>query len=110
MARVKKTPVIREAKRKPGYFVIVIGNKKISNLTTDEFLEKYFVNLDKNLKEDTDLEKLIKQYELVWSKKGKIYYIDSWGHTWEQGASKTKMIDYLCKFQKALKSEDNNSK
>ena len=95
MARIKKTPVIREAKRQPGYFVIVIGDKKISNLTTNEFLEKYFVNLDKNLKEDSDLEKLIKQYELVWSKKGKIYYIDSWGHKWEQGASKSKMIDYL---------------
>ena len=92
--QVKRTRMPRE-KRQPGYFVIVIGDKKISHLNTNELLDKYFVNLNANLKKDTDLEKLIKQYEAVWSKKGKIYYIDSCGHVWKQGASKNKMINYL---------------
>ena len=90
-----KTVIKETKKRKPGYFEIHIGEKKLSPLTLSEFLDKYFVNLDKNLNKETDLEKLIKQYELVWNKKGKIYYIDSWGHRWEQGASKSKMLNYL---------------
>ena len=95
MTRTKKTPVIREPKRQPGYFEIHIGEKKISPLTKLEFLDKYFINLENNLKKDTDLEKLIKQYEIVWKKKGKIQYIDSWGHKWDQGVSKNVMLDYL---------------
>ena len=91
----KKVTTIREPKRQPGFFEIYIGEKKISPLTKSEFLDKYFVNLKNNLKKDTDLEKLIKQYEVVWKKKGKIFYIDSWGHRWEQGASNQVMLDYL---------------
>jgi len=93
---------IREPKRRPGFFVIVINGKKISNLNTNDFLEKYFVGLNKNLKKDTDLEKLIAAYESIWKKKGRIFYIDSWGHKWEQGASKRKMLEYLTNKQNEL--------
>ena len=92
----KKVNIPKETKkRQPGYFKIIIGEKVISPLTKEEFLDKYFVNLDKNLKKDTDLDKLIKQYELVWRKKGKIQYIDSWGHKWDQGVSYKVQLEYL---------------
>lgn len=85
----------KRKERKSGYFEIIIKNKKISNLTKDEVLDKYFINLDKNLKKDTDLEKLIKQYEESWKKLGRVQYIDSWGHLWNQGVSHSYMLRYL---------------
>lgn len=95
----KKQPTssvrIRQPKRQPGYFILTIKNKQISNLSKQELLEKYFINLDKNLKKDTDLEMLIKQYEKTWKKLGKVQYIDSWGHKWEQGVSHNAMLEYL---------------
>ena len=92
----KKISIPKESKkRQPGYFKIIIGEKSISPLTKQELLEKYFVNLEKNLNKDTDLDKLIKQYELVWKKKGTIQYVDSWGHKWDQGVSHKVMLEYL---------------
>ena len=96
------TPRIRTEKRKPGFFEIHIGDKKISPLTKSELLDKFFININKNLKKDSDLELLIRQYEYVWKKKGKIIYVDSWGHKWEQGASKQVMLDYLKKKQNEI--------
>lgn len=95
MKSKKKPVVIREAKRQPGYFKIQLGEKEYSPLTKEEFLDRYFIKLDKNLNKDTDLNKLLKQYESVWKKLGHIYYIDSWGHLWEQGPSDRVMLEYL---------------
>ena len=105
MKKKKATPVIRETKRQPGYFKIIIGEKTISPLTKEEFLDKYFINLDKNLNKDTDLNKLIKQYESVWKKKGKIQYVDSWGHKWDQGPSNKVMLSYLEKKQNEITTQ-----
>lgn len=105
----KKQPVIREAKRQPGYFEITVKGKTASHLTKQDFLDKYFINLDKNLKEDTDLEVLIKQYEKVWEKYGKIQYIDSWGHKWDQGVSHKVMLEYLQNKQNEITKSIHNS-
>lgn len=105
MAKKKKETVIlpREPKRQPGYFELYFDKKLVgTRLTLEDFLPKYFVNLDKNLKEDTDLEELIKKYEKIWSCKGKIYYIDSWGHKWNQGPSKTKLLNYLNEYSQKI--------
>lgn len=98
-----KTTIERGKKRQPGYFIITIKGKQSSHLTKEELLEKYFINLDKNLNKDTDLEKLIKQYEVTWKKLGTIQYIDSWGHKWDQGVSHKAMLEYLQRNQNDTK-------
>ena len=98
----KPVKTIREPKRQPGYFELEFNGKTVSHLSKQDFLDKYFIGLEKNLKEDTDLEKLIKQYESVWKKSGKVRYIDSWGHIWDQGVSHKVMLDYLTNKQNEL--------
>lgn len=102
MPRKKKELVVlpRQMKRQPGYFILYFGGKCVgSRLTLEDLLPKYFINLEKNLDSSTDLEQLLKKYEITWKTKGKIEYIDSWGHRWEQGPSKSKLLDYLVKAQ-----------
>lgn len=104
MSIVKKkketTPLPREPKRQPGYFVLYLGGKCVGNrLTLEDFLPRYFINLDKNLNADTDLEELLTKYENIWKTKGKVEYIDSWGHKWNQGPSKSKLLGYLSDVQ-----------
>ena len=105
MAKKKqeKVSLPREPKRQPGYWELYFGGKLVgTRLTLEELLPKYFVNLDKNLDSDTDLEELVSKYEKIWSTKGKIYYIDSWSHRWNQGPSKTKLLNYLNEYSKKI--------
>ena len=108
MATKKKESIkIREPKRQPGYFQLYWDGKCVGqHLTLEEFLPKYFNKLKDNLAREPDLEKLIKQYEYIWKKKGKVIYIDSWGHKWNQGPSHTKLLNYL---QNELSKQVQNS-
>ena len=83
-------------KRGKGYYELYLGEKCLgTGLSLNDFLPKYFVNLSNNLKKDSDLEVLLKLYEQNWRKKGKIYYIDSWGHKWKQGPAHKRLLEYL---------------
>lgn len=98
-----KVSLPREPKRQPGYYELYFGEKLVgTKLTLEDFLPKYFVNLEKNLTEDTDLEQLLVKYEKIWKTKGKVYYIDSWGHRWNQGPSKAKLLNYLNEYSKKV--------
>lgn len=89
-------------KRQPGYYELYLGSKLVgTNLTAEDFCSKYFINLDKNLNKDTNLEALLDKYESIWKSGGTARYIDSWGHKWNQGVTRPKLLEYL-------KSKQNN--
>ena len=100
----KETVVLpREPKRQAGYFELYFGGKCVgTRLTLEDFLPKYFTNLEKNLTKDTDLEELLKKYEKIWTTKGEVRYIDSWGHKWKQGPSKSKLLAYLDEYSQKI--------
>lgn len=111
MAKKKRETITlpREPKRQAGYFVLYFGGKCVGNrLTLEEFLPKYFINLEKNLTKDSNLEELLTKYEKIWNAKGKVNYVDSWGHIWNQGPSKSKLLNYLSEKYNELGYENTN--
>lgn len=107
-SRKKKetVPLPREPKRQPGYFELYLGGKCVgTRLTYEDFYPRYFINLDKNLNKDSDLEQLLAKYESIWKTKGKVQYIDSWGHRWNQGPSRSKLLNYLSNVQNTRYSD-----
>lgn len=104
MAKKKQVVSLpREPKRQAGYYELYLGGKCVgTRLTLEDFLPKYFTNLDKNLTKDSNLEDLLDKYEKIWTTKGEVYYIDSWSHRWKQGPSRTKLLNYLNEYSEKI--------
>ena len=97
------TPLPKEPKRQAGYFELYLGGKCVgTKLTLEDFLPRYFTNLENNLKKDTNLEELLAKYEQLWNTKGEVNYVDSWGHRWKQGPSRSKLLAYLDEYSQKI--------
>lgn len=75
----------------------------VKSASLNTFLNKYFINLSKNLESHPELsvEEILDKYQKLWESAGTIrsYYTDSWGHKWACFPHITKITDYINKIK-----------